>query len=59
MFAAACNVANMIITAFFSVGKNAVYCGESGAGQATKIVNNMLLGIHMIGVGEAMNLGVK
>jgi 3-hydroxyisobutyrate dehydrogenase len=44
---------------FDLMGKNAVYCGKSGAGQATKICNNMLLGIHMIGVAEALNLGVK
>ncbi|KAI6188052.1 3-hydroxyisobutyrate dehydrogenase [Aphelenchoides besseyi] len=44
---------------FQEMGKNAVYCGEVGAGQSTKICNNMLLGIHMIGVAEALNLGVK
>jgi len=44
---------------FDLMGKNAVYCGQVGAGQATKICNNMLLGIHMIGVAEALNLGVK
>jgi 3-hydroxyisobutyrate dehydrogenase len=44
---------------FSLMGKNAVYCGKVGNGQATKICNNMLLGIEMIGVAEAMNLGVK
>jgi 3-hydroxyisobutyrate dehydrogenase len=39
------------------MGKNIVHCGESGTGQAAKICNNMLLGISMIGVAEAMNLG--
>jgi len=38
---------------------NIVHCGESGNGQAAKICNNMLLGISMIGVAEAMNLGVS
>uniref|UniRef100_A0AC34F9L8 3-hydroxyisobutyrate dehydrogenase n=1 Tax=Panagrolaimus sp. ES5 TaxID=591445 RepID=A0AC34F9L8_9BILA len=41
------------------MGKNIVYCGGVGNGQAVKICNNMLLGIQMIGVSEAMNLGVK
>jgi 3-hydroxyisobutyrate dehydrogenase len=36
-----------------------VHCGEAGAGQAAKICNNMLLGISMIGVGEAFVLAEK
>ena len=40
------------------MGKNIVYCGDPGTGQVAKICNNMLLGISMIGVAEAMNLGV-
>jgi 3-hydroxyisobutyrate dehydrogenase len=39
------------------MGKNIVHCGESGTGQVAKICNNLLLGITMIGVSEAMNLG--
>lgn len=41
------------------MGKNIVYCGGHGNGQVAKVANNMLLGISMIGVAEAMNLGVK
>lgn len=44
---------------FDLMGRNAIHCGKVGAGQATKICNNMLLGIQMIGVAEALNLGVK
>jgi 3-hydroxyisobutyrate dehydrogenase len=40
------------------MGKNIVHCGDSGNGQVAKICNNMLLGISMIGVAEAMTLGV-
>ncbi len=40
------------------MGKNIVHCGASGNGQVAKICNNLLLGISMIGVSEAMNLGV-
>ncbi len=40
------------------MGKNIVHCGLSGNGQVAKICNNMLLGISMVGVAEAMNLGV-
>jgi 3-hydroxyisobutyrate dehydrogenase len=36
-----------------------VHCGDAGAGQAAKICNNMLLGISMIGVGEAFVLAEK
>ena len=42
-----------------AMGKNIVYCGGHGNGQVAKVANNMLLGISMIGVAEAMNLGVK
>ena len=42
-----------------SMGKNIVHCGDSGTGQVAKICNNMLLGISMIGVAEAMNLGAS
>ena len=38
------------------MGKKIVHCGGSGAGQAAKICNNMLLGISMIGVCEAFVL---
>jgi 3-hydroxyisobutyrate dehydrogenase len=39
------------------MGKSIVHCGPTGNGQAAKICNNLLLGISMIGVAEAMNLG--
>jgi len=39
------------------MGKNIVHCGGAGTGQVAKICNNMLLGISMVGVAEAMNLG--
>jgi 3-hydroxyisobutyrate dehydrogenase len=39
------------------MGKNIVHCGAAGTGQVAKICNNMLLGISMVGVAEAMNLG--
>ena len=39
------------------MGRNIVHCGEVGTGQIAKICNNLLLGISMIGVAEAMALG--
>jgi len=39
------------------MGKNIVHCGDTGTGQVAKICNNLLLGISMIGVAEAMSLG--
>ena len=42
-----------------AMGRNIVHCGGSGTGQAAKVANNMLLGISMIGVAEAMALGVS
>lgn len=42
-----------------NIGKNIVYCGSAGSGQAAKICNNMLLAITMVGTAEAMNLGIR
>lgn len=36
-----------------------VHCGGSGAGQAAKVCNNMILGVSMIAVSEAFVLGEK
>ncbi|RZI81211.1 MAG: 3-hydroxyisobutyrate dehydrogenase [Rubrivivax sp.] len=41
------------------MGRNIVHCGEVGNGQVAKICNNLLLGISMIAVSEAMALGVS
>jgi 3-hydroxyisobutyrate dehydrogenase len=41
-----------------AMGKNIVHCGEVGTGQIAKICNNLVLGITMAGVSEAMSLGV-
>ena len=41
------------------MGKAVIRAGESGAGQAAKICNNMLLGITMIGTCEAFTLAEK
>ena len=42
-----------------AMGKKIVHCGGPGTGQAAKICNNMILGISMIGVGEAFVLAKK
>jgi 3-hydroxyisobutyrate dehydrogenase len=42
-----------------AMGKKIVHCGGAGAGQATKICNNMILCISMIAVGEAFALAEK
>ena len=44
---------------FEIMGSKAVHCGGSGAGQAAKICNNMILGITMIGTCEAFALADK
>lgn len=41
------------------MGRNAFLCGGPGCGQAVKICNNMILGISMIGVCEALNLAQR
>lgn len=42
-----------------AMGRRIVHCGPSGAGQAAKICNNMIVGVSMIAVGEAFVLGEK
>ncbi len=41
------------------MGKVVIHAGDAGNGQAAKICNNMLLGIHMIGTCEAFALAQK
>jgi 3-hydroxyisobutyrate dehydrogenase len=41
------------------MGKAVIHAGAAGTGQAAKICNNMLLGIHMIGTCEAFRLAEK
>ena len=42
-----------------AMGKTVIHAGGGGMGQAAKICNNMLLGIHMIGTCEAFVLAGK
>lgn len=42
-----------------AMGKNLVHCGAVGTGQVAKICNNLILGISMTAVAEAMALGEK
>ena len=42
-----------------AMGKAVIHAGAEGNGQAAKICNNMLLGIHMIGTCEAFAMAQK
>lgn len=42
-----------------AMGSRWVHCGAAGAGLIAKICNNMILGMTMAAVAEAMNMGVK
>ncbi|MFC0340466.1 3-hydroxyisobutyrate dehydrogenase [Paracoccus niistensis] len=44
---------------FDIMGQKVVHCGDSGAGQAAKICNNMILGVTMIATCEAFALADK
>ncbi|WP_126227699.1 3-hydroxyisobutyrate dehydrogenase [Burkholderia ambifaria] len=46
-----------IIPLLAAMGKNIVHCGGTGTGQVAKICNNLVLGVTMAGVAEAMALG--
>jgi 3-hydroxyisobutyrate dehydrogenase len=41
------------------MGKAVIHAGAAGNGQAAKICNNMLLGIHMVSVAEAFCLAAR
>jgi len=42
-----------------AIGKNIVYCGGPGAGQAAKLVNQALVAVHTVGLFEALLVGRK
>lgn len=42
-----------------AMGKAVIHAGDAGAGQAAKICNNMLLGIHMNGTCETFKLAER
>ncbi|KAF5609022.1 3-hydroxyisobutyrate dehydrogenase [Fusarium pseudoanthophilum] len=42
-----------------AMARKVTYCGDLGAGLAAKISNNLLLGITMLGLSEAMLLGKR
>ncbi|MEJ6012763.1 3-hydroxyisobutyrate dehydrogenase [Corynebacterium sp. H127] len=44
---------------FDTLGKAATHCGAIGAGQAAKVCNNMILGVHQVVLAEAMVLGER
>jgi 3-hydroxyisobutyrate dehydrogenase len=44
---------------FKCMGKTIIHCGPSGAGQFTKLVNQILVGVTLMGVSEAMIFAKK
>lgn len=42
-----------------AMGSRWAYCGPAGSGLVAKICNNMILGMTMVAVAEAMNVAVK
>jgi len=50
---------NEVLPIFQVLGKSAVRVGETGAGQTTKLVNQILVGIHIEAMGEAFLLAAK
>lgn len=46
-------------TVLQGMGKNIFHCGEAGQGLVAKLTNNLILGINMIAVSEALAMGEK
>ena len=42
-----------------TMGTDIEYCGGSGAGEIVKIINNLIIGVSMCSLAEALVLGVK
>lgn len=42
-----------------AMGKNVFHCGDLGAGEVVKLVNNFLAAVNILGVVEAFSAGVK
>jgi 3-hydroxyisobutyrate dehydrogenase-like beta-hydroxyacid dehydrogenase len=42
-----------------AIGTNVFHCGDVGAGNVVKLVNNMLAFVHMMGAAEAIVLGAR
>jgi 2-hydroxy-3-oxopropionate reductase len=53
------DVFNEMKPVFDILGKSAVLVGDTGAGQTTKLVNQILVGIHLEAMGEAFILATK
>jgi len=53
------DVVDVIQPLFAAMGKTIVHQGEAGAGQHTKMVNQVLIATNMIGVCEALLYGYK
>ena len=47
------------VTVFQAFGKNIRLCGGIGAGQAVKLVNQLLVGVHTAAIAEAAVFGAK
>lgn len=52
-------VIDQVMGIFNVLGKKVYRVGDVGAGDAIKLVNNLLLGVNMAAVAEAMVVGVK
>jgi 3-hydroxyisobutyrate dehydrogenase len=44
---------------FSAMGTDIEYCGATGAGEIVKIINNLIIGVSMCSLAEALVLGVK
>lgn len=47
---------NEVLPALGAMGKKIFYCGDSGAGQATKLCNQILCAVNLIGTCESLAL---
>lgn len=59
MVGGAASVIKKVMPVFQAMGQKIYHVGDVGAGDAMKIVNNLLLGVNMAALSEALVLGAK
>ena len=59
MFGGAESIFNQVIPALKAIGDQVIYAGETGSGQLSKLVNQLLFNINVAAIAEVLPMAVK
>ncbi len=59
MFGGRKAIFELVLPALEAIGNNVIYMGESGCGQLTKLINQLLFNISAAGIAEVMPMAAK